>query len=364
MPTLLFDDDYDENENIYENENIEPHNIQYSVYEKTIDREVTPQEYANIRSHFELKPMVRPHKITQDFLNNGYPVVVDTKVFLSLDKTRVIKDIEISYHITIARQEPHYRKNLELYLGKIMNEIKMQSIATTLQEVCKVKVPRIYEYGRILDGNDDNDNNNHKMTTTLSKSHILNKATAATFGPLKRADSMDFDKKMVHLFIEMEFIADSQELTKLIRQSKSKCREYKQKLNEIYACLTAHHFSHGDMKTLDNILVNTKTGEFALIDYGQSSISIEGQTLDKIGDIDCDAYSSTDTLSGGKRNDKKTRTKTKHVLRIKKSKKRNNKSKLNLKNLTKTKKYLKFRKTKIKKQKIKKQKTKIKIKSK
>jgi hypothetical protein len=188
----------------------------------------------------------------------------------------------------------------------------------------------------------------------------LNKATAATFGPLKRADSMDFDKKMVHLFIEMEFIADSQELTKLIRQSKSKCREYKQKLNEIYACLTAHHFSHGDMKTLDNILVNTKTGEFALIDYGQSSISIEGQTLDKIGDIDCDAYSSTDTLSGGKRKDKKTRTKTKHVLRIKKSKKRNNKSKLNLKNLIKTKKYLKFRKNKKQKSKIKKQKSKIK----
>jgi len=344
MPTLVFDDDYDENENEndYENENIDPHDIHYSVYEKTIDREISPQEYANIRSHFELKPMTQPHKIRQDFLNNGYPVIVDTKVYLSLDKTRVLKDIEISYHNTVERQEPHYRKNLELYLGKIMNEIKMQSIATTLQEVCKVKVPHIYDYGRIMDGNDNDNNNNHKRTTPLPKPHVFTKTDAMTFGTLKRADSMDLDKKMVHLFIEMEFIADSQSLTKLIRQSKSKCREYKQKLKEIYACLTAHHFSHGDMNTLDNILVNTKTGEFALIDYGQSSVSIEGQSFDKLDAIDCDAYTA-DARNGGKRKEKKTRTKTKNVSRMKKSKKRNNKSRFKRKNLTKTKKHLKIR---------------------
>jgi hypothetical protein len=298
MPTLDFDwesDSEGEEEDNGENET----DITYDAYKEPIDKSVSEQEYDRIRATFQPRPLMKPHHITQDFLNNRYPVNVDTQVFLSKDKQRILKDITINYYSYDSSTRAKYERNMELYMGKIMNEIKMQTVAATLQRECNVKVPVIYNYGRIVESK-EKDNG---LKENESKENANGNANVFSFNqrpPLKRADSMDADKQSFRLFIEMEYIADSQELTKLLYQSKAKCKEYKAKLLEIYQCLKAHHFSHGDMQTLDNILVNTKTGQFALIDYGQSSTSTSAQSFDHVGDINCDS------VKGGKKMKRKT----------------------------------------------------------
>jgi len=272
---------------------------------------VSVQAYDRIRATFQSQPLIKPHNITQDFLNNRYPVNVHTQVFLSKDKRRILKDITINYHSYNLASQEHFKRNMELYMGKIMNEIKMQAMAATLQQVCNVKVPQIYDYGRILESKESKEKGKYDDDENENENENEN---VFAFVPLKRANSMDADKQSFRLFIEMEYIADSQELTKLLYQSKSKCKEYKAKLSEIYQCLKEQNFSHGDMQTLDNILVNIKTGQFALIDYGQSSTSTGAQSFDHVGDINCDL------VKGGKFQGNKSR-KVRKVRKVRKYKK-------------------------------------------
>ncbi len=312
MPTLDFDwtSDGEEEDNKNNNGN---ENVTYDAYQEPIDKSVSAQDYDRIRATFQASPLMDPHHITQDFLNNRYPINVDTQVFLSLNKQRILKDITINYYSYDSSTRTKYERNMELYMGKIMNEIKMQTVAATLQRECNVKVPVIYNYGRIVESEKDE-------SSSPKKDNDENQKESNVFAfhppPLKRADSMDADKQSFRLFIEMEYIADSQELTKLLYQSKAKCKEYKAKLLEIYQCLKAHHFSHGDMQTLDNILVNTKTGQFALIDYGQSSTSTGAQSFDHVGDINCDL------VKGGKKMKRKTGKNRKGKARKRKTRKR------------------------------------------
>jgi hypothetical protein len=281
MPGLELDFNLDNGDN---DENYDD-NIQYEQYE-TVMKKIADAEYHAIKSRYKATPLMKPHQIHQDFFNNNCPVIVDTQVYLSksgVQPRSILKNMEISYYPFPASREPCFRRNLEQYIGKVMNEINMQEIADTLQTTCNVKVPKIHNYGQV-------------MRDVSSKLEDAPKEKEHVFLSLKRADSMDANKQTIVLFIEMEYIADSQELTKLLYKSKSQCLLYKAKLEEVFQCLKANGFSHGDMNTLDNILVNTGTGEFALIDYGQSSTSTKGEKFDYISDINCDLA----TVKGGK----------------------------------------------------------------
>lgn len=277
MPSLSLDWLSDD-ENNTPNENIPAAVVQYDAYSTRMDKTITRRDfYQTIMSRFESIPFTKPHTISQDFFQNHTPVSVFTSVFKSktgeYEHPRLLKYIAVSYHTSPPSKVKGYLANLRHFMGKIMNEIRMQNIAHTLQRDCDVKVPTIYNYGEIDDG----------------KNTLAAAADSPQFITLKRADSMDLDKKTVSMFIEMEFISDSTTLTELMRTStKAKCEEYKAKLIELKNCLERNHFWHGDMHTTDNILVNNETGEFTLIDYGQSSNTLETRQIDKVASLSCD----------------------------------------------------------------------------
>jgi len=232
-------------------------------------------------------------------------VDVYTAVYMSLDKKRILKEMDVAYYLYNARNENLYKANVNAYRGKLMNEIEMQNLAETLQLKCNVKVPKIYDYGLIL------------APTLTDVGTPVNVERA--FLPLKRANSFDNDKISVRIFIEMEMIQNSEELTNVIYEStKTKCVEYKKRLEDLYDCLGKYNFSHGDMTTLGNILVNIENGNFALIDYGQSVSDDAEQTFGSVKqNINCN---NARVATGGK---SKRRTKSK-----KRCKRKTNKTKI------------------------------------
>jgi len=300
MPELSLDfDDYESDKINNENSPL----VNYTYYNKNIDREISFSEFDAIKTNYFSKPLTKPHTIHQDFFGHKTNVIIHTAVYLSLDKTRILKDIEVYYYLYDKQNERFYVENMNMYLGKIMNEITMQKTAQRLQLKCNFKVPDIYNYGKIL----------APTSTTQSFTDHVGLS-------LKRENSFDSDKISVRLFIEMEMIQNSQELTNVIYSSgKTKCLEYKNKLIELHKCLTEHNFSHGDMNTLGNILVNMETGNFALIDYGQSMVDFKQQSFNSLDSlIDCNHANPT---IGG-RNRKKRKTIRKKRNRSTKRKKR------------------------------------------
>ena len=273
MLSLDFDDENDEND---ENK---PTNVN-TEYSNPIDETISYSEYVRLKQNFNPIPLMQPHLIHQDFFEDKrYRINAITSVFLSNNKQRILKEIEISYD-----DGKLSKLNLQKYMGKIMNEINMQKFARTLEESCDIKVPEIFNYGVI---------------TESSESYVYD------FIPLKRANSMDLGKKNVKIFIEMEYIPNSVQLSKLIyKTEKDQCKQYKKKLMKIKKCFESHGFSHGDMKNLDNTLV-MDDGKFAIIDYGESSIKIDKRgvfhgKVDNIN-INCD-------LKGGSKNKKYKKT--------------------------------------------------------
>ena len=277
MPSWDFDDD-DEN-----NENNKPTNVN-TEYTNPIDKTISHSDYVILKQNFNPMPLMRPHNIHQDFFEDKrYQITAITSVFLSNNKKRILKEIEISYD----DGNKNSKLNLQKYMEKIMNEINMQNLAKKFEKICDIKVPEIFNYGVITESSES------------SESSVYD------FIPLKRADSMELGKKKVKIFIEMEYIPNSVQLSKLIyKTEKEQCIQYKDKLMKIKKCFESHGFSHGDMKNLDNTLV-MDDGKFAIIDYGESSIKIDKRgifqgKIDNIN-INCD-------LKGGSMNKKYKKT--------------------------------------------------------